>query len=66
MSIITQIKNGDEQAFAELIEKYKLPIYKTAKSILKDEDDVCDAIQDTALSIYKNIPKNRNLSSYFL
>ena len=66
MSIITQIKNGDEQAFAELIEQYKLPIYKTAKSILKDEDDVCDAIQDTALSIYKNIPKNRNLSSYFL
>ena len=56
MSIITQIKNGDEQAFAELIEQYKLPIYKTAKSILKDEDDVCDAIQDTALSIYKNIP----------
>ncbi len=31
MSIITQIKNGDEQAFAELIEQYKLPIYKTAK-----------------------------------
>ena len=31
MSIITQIKNGDEQAFAELIEQYKLPIYKTSK-----------------------------------
>ena len=64
MSIITQIKNGDEQAFAELIEKYKLPIYKTAKSILKDEDDVCDAIQDTALSIYKNIPNLKN-EEYF-
>ena len=64
MSIITQIKNGDEQAFAELIEQYKLPIYKTAKSILKDEDDVCDAIQDTALSIYKNIPNLKN-EEYF-
>lgn len=60
MSIITQIKNGDEEAFAELIEQYKLPIYKTAKSILKDEDDVCDAIQDTALSIYKNIKNLKN------
>ena len=64
MSIITQIKNGAEQAFAELIEQYKLPIYKTAKSILKDEDDVCDAIQDTALSIYKNIPNLKN-EEYF-
>lgn len=64
MSIITRIKNGDEQAFAELIEQYKLPIYKTAKSILKDEDDVCDAIQDTALSIYKNIQNLKN-EEYF-
>ena len=64
MSIITQIKNGDEEAFAELIEQYKLPIYKTAKAILKNEDDVCDAIQDTALSIYKNIV-NLKSEKYF-
>ncbi len=64
MSIITQIKNGDEEAFAELIEQLKLPIYKTAKAILKDEDDVCDAIQDTALSIYKNINNLKN-EKYF-
>lgn len=64
MSIIAQIKKGDEEAFAELIEQYKLPIYKTAKAILKDEDDTCDAIQDTALSIYKNIRNLKN-EKYF-
>lgn len=64
MSIIAQIKKGDEEAFAQLIEQYKLPIYKTAKAILKDEDDVCDAIQDTALSIYKNISNLKN-EKYF-
>ena len=64
MSIITQIKNGDEEAFAELIEQYKLPIYKTAKAILKNEDDVCDAIQDTALSIYKNIEYRNNNETF--
>ena len=52
MSIIAQIKKGDQE------------IYKTAKAILKDEDDVCDAIQDTALSIYKNI-KNLKNEKYF-
>lgn len=64
MSIITRVKNGDEQAFSELIEEYKLSIYKTAKAILKDEDDVCDVIQDTALSIYKNISNLKN-EKYF-
>lgn len=64
MSIITQIKKGDQQAFEELIEEYKLPIYKTAKAILKDEDDVCDAIQDTCLSIYRNINSVKN-EKYF-
>ncbi len=64
MSIIAQIKKGDQEAFAKLIEEYKLPIYKTARAILKDEDDVCDAIQDTALSIYKNI-KNLKNEKYF-
>jgi RNA polymerase sigma-70 factor (ECF subfamily) len=64
MSIFTRVKKGDEEAFAELIEQYKLSIYKTAKVILKDEDDVCDAIQDTALSIYKNINNLKN-EKYF-
>lgn len=64
MSIITRVKNGDEEAFSELIEEYKLSIYKTAKAILKDEDDVCDAIQDVALSIYKNISNLKN-EKYF-
>lgn len=37
-------KNGDAQAFNEPIEENKFKIYKTAKSILSNEDDVCDAI----------------------
>ena len=60
MSILNKVKNGDEKAFAELIDKNKLSIYKTAKAILKDEDDVCDAIQDTALAIYKGIKNLEN------
>lgn len=60
MSIIARMKKGEQEAFEQLIEEFKLPIYKTAKAILKDEDDVCDAIQDTCLSIYKNIGNLKN------
>ena len=54
MSTISKAKNGDEEAFSELINQYKLEIYKTSKAILKNEDDVCDAIQETLISVYKN------------
>ena len=60
MSILDKVKKGDNNAFAELIDMYKAPIYKTAKAILKDEDDVCDVLQDVALSIYKNIKNLKN------
>lgn len=55
MSLISKSKKGNKEAFSMLIEEYKLPIYKTAKAILKNEDDVCDAIQETLISIYSNI-----------
>ena len=57
MDKVELAKNGDKQAFNELIEEHKFKIYKTAKSILKDEDDVCDAIQDSLIRAYKGISK---------
>ena len=39
-------KKNEEQKFTELIEENKLRFYKTAKIILKNDDDVYDAIQE--------------------
>ncbi len=60
MSTLSRAKNGDEEAFTMLIEEFKPPMYKTAKAILKDEDDVCDAIQDALISIYRNLGTLKN------
>ena len=40
--------------FTELLEENKLKFYKTAKTILKNDDDVYDALQDALLSMYQN------------
>lgn len=52
-----------KELFIELINKNRLKLYKTAISILKNDDDVNDAIQETLLSSYKNYQnlKDKNL-----
>ena len=53
-------KKNEEQKFTELIEENKLRFYKTAKIILKNDDDVYDAIHEALISIYKNYEKLEN------
>lgn len=57
-------QKGDNEAFARLIEEVKIKLYKTGISILKNDDDTCDAIQETLVSAYKNL-KNLNEEKYF-
>lgn len=40
--------------FTKLIEENKLKFYKTAKVILKNDDDIYDALQEALISIYQN------------
>ena len=55
--LVIRAKKGDETAFDELIMQIKQQLYLIAKTQLKDEDDIADAIQDTIIMCYKNIKK---------
>ena len=57
MSDIKRAMNGDKQAFINIIEEHKIALYKVMKAILQNEDDVCDAMQETLIDIYENIHK---------
>ena len=50
--------------FTELIEENKLRFYKTAKAILKNYDDVYDALQEALMSIYQNIKQLKDLKFF--
>ena len=61
MAIIPiQLKNKKEKDFTELIEENKLKFYKTAKIILKNDDDCYDALQEALISIYNNFDQLKN------
>ena len=57
-------KNGDSEAFKVIIETVKTKLYKTGMAILKNDDDTCDAIQETLISAYKNLNSLKN-QKYF-
>ena len=46
-----ELKKREKQKFTELIESNKLRFYKTAKAILKNDDDVYDALQEALISM---------------
>lgn len=55
MAIIPiQSKKNKEKIFVQLIEENKIRFYKTAKMILKNEDDIYDALQEALISMYQH------------
>ena len=46
-----------EEELLEIIKKNKVKLYKVAKSILNNEEDVNDAIQETLINAYNKISR---------
>ena len=53
--LVEKAVRGDADAFLELMEMNSLSMYKTARGILKNDNDVSDAIQDTILDAFEHI-----------
>lgn len=64
MLLIKKAQKDDTNAFIQLIEEHKTALYKVAKSYLKNEEDIADAMQDTILSAYEHIKELKTVS-YF-
>lgn len=61
MLLVKRAQKGDTEAFIQLIENHKISLYKTAKSYLKNEDDVADAMQDTILSAFEHMEELKSV-----
>lgn len=55
IKLVKKARNGNKEAFNELILYYQNDLYNIAKSKLHNEDDVCDAVQETIFNAYKHI-----------
>ena len=55
IELIQKAKKHDKEAFSELMRQYKMSMYKVAKAILKNEEDIADAMQDTILDCWEKM-----------
>jgi RNA polymerase sigma-70 factor (ECF subfamily) len=53
------VGNGDHAAFAALMRRYNRPLYRTARSIVKDDAEAEDVLQDAYLLAFRGIRRFR-------
>jgi RNA polymerase sigma-70 factor (TIGR02954 family) len=62
--LVKKAISGDDDAFLKLMQLYKIDLFKTALSYLKNEQDALEAIQEVTYRAYKSLRKVRE-ASYF-
>lgn len=53
--LVRKAKSHDKEAFEDLMQAQAQSMYKVAKAILKNDEDVLDAMQETALTCWEKI-----------
>lgn len=63
-SLIKAAKNGDKEAFTDLIFEIRHDLYKIARLRLSCNDDIEDAIQETIIEAYKSVKNLRDITLF--
>ena len=61
---IQRVIEGDVNSFRYLVDKYKDMSFSIAMSVLKDEDDAQDAVQESFIKAFKNLKSFRRESKF--
>lgn len=62
--LLENIKKGDKEAFTNFILQNEQKYYKMARTILYNDDDIADSLQNTLIYAYKNINKIRDMKFF--
>lgn len=64
IEVLQDVISGDTNRFQVLIRRYNSTLYKIARGYGFDHHDAEDLMQDTYISVYQNLSKFRNDSSF--
>lgn len=62
-ALLRRIRAGDRDAFSLLMRRYNRRLYRVARSVLRDDAEAEDALQDAYLQAYRALPTFRGESA---
>jgi RNA polymerase sigma factor (sigma-70 family) len=62
--LVEQARRGDADAFVALIEERHVAMTRVATAILREPADVADALQETLLSLWREMPSLRSADAF--
>ena len=61
--MVARLKRGDEAAFEALMTQYEAKVFSLARGMTRNDHDAQDILQETFLSVFKNITRFKEESS---
>lgn len=62
--LVQAAQHGDKRAFAQLVEKFEQRVYNLARKMMRDPQDAEDVLQETFISVYRNLNNFHGDSSF--
>ena len=63
--LVREVRNGNRQAFTELMRRYQKRVYWLARRIVRDHADADDVVQETFVKAYLGLGEFRGDSGFF-
>ena len=63
LSLVTRARNGEREAFRELVVRYQRRVYAVALGIVKDRDLAWDVAQEAFVRVHRHLPEFKGESS---
>lgn len=65
LSIVTRARNGDAEAFNELVNRYESKIFRLARHITQSQEDSEDIMQETFLKAFEHLDDFQGNSKFY-
>ena len=62
--LVTRLKNGDQEVWNMVVDKYSRKVYNMALNFAGNSDDAADITQEVFLKVYNNIEKFKEEKSF--
>jgi len=63
--LVVAFQNGSESAFEEIVNRYKIRLMRLAQSVVHNEEDAWDILQEALVKVYKNLKKFKGTSKLY-